>query len=353
MSPAQLATVAPEKSTLVRARESSRRLAELLGREHVRLGEFLVELAEFDDAELWKSLGHASLFMYLHRDLHLSLGAAHVRMVAARLVRRFPEMVEPLRDGRLCLSVVTEVARVLTRGNRAEVLPQFFGLSKREAKALAARIDPVEVVPQQERVTVPGGSELTGSLPFRPDEVRARSAEDPVPETVLAAAAAVVNATPPTVDYLNATHCRLHLTVTSQFLDKVERARAGQSHARPGASRAEILEIAIDLLLEAQARRRGLVGRPQQNPRASSPGHVPIAVRRAVWERDRGVCQWPLDSGGTCGSMQRVELDHVVPRGLGGASTIDNCRLLCKVHNDLAARLIYGNDWMDRFTRTS
>jgi 5-methylcytosine-specific restriction endonuclease McrA len=45
-----------------------------------------------------------------------------------------------------------------------------------------------------------------------------------------------------------------------------------------------------------------------------------------------------------------VELDHVVPGSLGGPSSVDNCRLLCRVHNDLAARLIYGNDWMDHYT---
>jgi 5-methylcytosine-specific restriction endonuclease McrA len=69
-----------------------------------------------------------------------------------------------------------------------------------------------------------------------------------------------------------------------------------------------------------------------------------------VWERDGGKCRWPLDGGGTCDSTLRVELDHVVPRARGGPSTVDNCRLLCRAHNDLAARLAYGEDWMDTFT---
>jgi 5-methylcytosine-specific restriction endonuclease McrA len=94
------------------------------------------------------------------------------------------------------------------------------------------------------------------------------------------------------------------------------------------------------------------VKKPQQNPRpAKNPGHVSAAVRRAVWSRDDGKCQWPLDSGGTCGSTLRLEIDHVVPRGRGGASTVDGCRLLCAFHNQLAARQVYGDDWMDRFTK--
>jgi 5-methylcytosine-specific restriction endonuclease McrA len=73
-------------------------------------------------------------------------------------------------------------------------------------------------------------------------------------------------------------------------------------------------------------------------------------VRREVWARDDGKCTWPLDSGGICGSTLRLEIDHVVPRGRGGPSTVDNSRLACKFHNQLAARQVSGDEWMDRFT---
>jgi hypothetical protein len=54
--------------------------------------------------------------------------------------------------------------------------------------------------------------------------------------------------------------------------------------------------------------------------------------------------------GFTCGSKLRLEVDHVVPRGRGGPSTIDICHLTCAMHNQLAARQVYGDEWMDRFT---
>jgi 5-methylcytosine-specific restriction endonuclease McrA len=73
-------------------------------------------------------------------------------------------------------------------------------------------------------------------------------------------------------------------------------------------------------------------------------------VKRAVWQRDGGRCQWELDGGGVCGSTHRVQLDHIVPRGRGGPSTVENLRVLCAAHNDLAARQVYGDAWMDRFT---
>lgn len=64
----------------------------------------------------------------------------------------------------------------------------------------------------------------------------------------------------------------------------------------------------------------------QADPEADA---VPAAVRREVWTRDGGCCQWRLHSGEICGATRRVEVDHVVPRARGGASTVENLRLLC------------------------
>ena len=124
------------------ARESSRRLADLLHREHSAMADFLIALADFDRRRLWLQLGHSSLFYFLHRELRLSKGAAYYRKVAADLIQRFPDVIEPLREGRLCITSVGELARVMTPENRAEVLPRFFYMSKREAKALAMEMSP-------------------------------------------------------------------------------------------------------------------------------------------------------------------------------------------------------------------
>src|SRR5690349_4902244 len=103
------------------ARELSARLSELLHREHESMADFLVALADFDRRRLWVDLGHANLFSFLHRDLGLSKGAAFYRKTAAELLQRCPEVIEPLRDGRLCFTSVVELAKVLTPENRDEV----------------------------------------------------------------------------------------------------------------------------------------------------------------------------------------------------------------------------------------
>jgi hypothetical protein len=89
-------------TNLVQARESSRHLSVLLRHEQGAMADFLVALADFDRQGLWRELGHSCLFYYLQRELRLSDGAAHFRKVAARLIQGFPEVVEPLREGKPC-----------------------------------------------------------------------------------------------------------------------------------------------------------------------------------------------------------------------------------------------------------
>jgi hypothetical protein len=347
------------------ARVQAGRLADLLRRERGEMAEFLLALAEFDEQRGWLELGYSSLFYFLHRELGLSKGAAHYRKTAAGLVRRFPEIVEPLRDGRLCITSVVEVAKVLTAENRHEVLPRFFQRSRREAMALAAALQP-SAAPHRDVVTAAAATQ--GSAPRRVAEVQpvepASAAVQPVEldgsPGARAAGAGRLDApaapTAPASDSaqpLTAELSRLHVTVSRRFLDKLEAARAALSHDQPDASAADILEAGLDLILERHGRRRGLVKKPRAKSAAaaSAAAGIPAAVKREVWKRDGGRCQWPLDSGGTCQSPLRVEYDHILPRAMGGSSTPGNLRLLCRFHNDLAARRAFGPEWMNQFTR--
>jgi 5-methylcytosine-specific restriction endonuclease McrA len=74
-------------------------------------------------------------------------------------------------------------------------------------------------------------------------------------------------------------------------------------------------------------------------------------VFREVWRRDGGRCQWKTASGEICGCARHLQLDHIIPRALGGTSTVGNLRILCRSHNLEAARLVFGDAWMDRYTR--
>jgi hypothetical protein len=262
---------------------------------------------------------------------------------------------------------VVELSKVLTRENLPDVLPRFFHLSKQAAKEVAVEIKP-EVTPQRVVVTAirsvaqtlptatPASvdSNATESHPFRPDEsVRANSAP-PTQEVRLLQATAPQPA-PMTVEPKTAELSRVHITVSRAFLRKLVAARDALSHSHPGASEQEILETGLDLLLERSARRKGLVKTPRNASLQIAPPrprsrYIPAHVRREVWTRDQGKCQWGMEDGTVCGSTYRVQLDHIEPFARGGPSTAETLRCLCQGHNDLAARRAFGNSVMDRYT---
>jgi len=64
--------------------------------------------------------------------------------------------------------------------------------------------------------------------------------------------------------------------------------------------------------------------------------YIPAAVRREVWRRDQGCCSYvDPHSGRRCSSRYRLEIDHIVPFALGGASEVLNLRLHCRAHHRL------------------
>lgn len=125
---------------------------------------------------------------------------------------------------------------------------------------------------------------------------------------------------------------RLHVTVSRRLLEKVEQARRGLSHRLPCATMEQVLEAALDALLETST--------------STSTGrrpHVPAVIERAVRLRDDNRCQFPLDTGGICGSTHQIELDHLRPVALGGETTVANLRCVCAFHDRLAARRELGD----------
>jgi hypothetical protein len=88
---------------------------------------------------------------------------------------------------------------------------------------------------------------------------------------------------------------------------------------------------------------------PRRFPEAARPSSsaIPLPIRRQVWERDGGGCAWTAPDGTRCSSRWKLELDHVWPRALGGASTVDNLRISCRAHNVLHAEQVLGREHVE------
>src|SRR5262245_32359411 len=85
------------------------RAYELRQNERLSMVDLLVHLAELERRNAIVGIGYAGLWDFLTKYLGYSKGAAGRRKAGVEVVRRFPLVVQYLRDGRLSLSTLLVV----------------------------------------------------------------------------------------------------------------------------------------------------------------------------------------------------------------------------------------------------
>lgn len=129
---------------------------------------------------------------------------------------------------------------------------------------------------------------------------------------------------------------------------KIERAKALLRNKHPYGRLEDVFSDALDVLLaKKDPSARLAAARPPRRP-SSRPGkrtrRVLKAVKEAVWLRDEGRCAFVSPEGWRCDAVEFLEYDHIKPWAAGGVSDDPaNIRLLCRTHNALTARLIFGD----------
>lgn len=135
--------------------------------------QLIVHLAEVEERSLHLKAACSSMFDFCVRKLGLSEGAAHRRINAARLSRRFPTVLARLERGEVHLSGLVLVARHLTDANVEELMAAITGKSQREIEELLVRRAPKPDVPDRicrvpAQALLPGDSGGHGDLSPRP-----------------------------------------------------------------------------------------------------------------------------------------------------------------------------------------
>ena len=146
----------------------------------------------------------------------------------------------------------------------------------------------------------------------------------------------------------------------------LEHARALASHRLPAGDIANVIKLGLKAFIREAEKQRFAAGRkPRRKVEARTlesrpPGgrvdsgtpkrtrHVPAAVAREVYERDRGECSFISADGQRCACRVFLELDHIKPWAAGGAATAANLRLRCKPHNQSHARAYFGEEKIAR-----
>src|SRR5438093_8769640 len=142
----------------------------------------------------------------------------------------------------------------------------------------------------------------------------------------------------------------LQLTIGRSTQDKLRYAQELLSHALPSGDLAQVLDRALDALIEKLEKRkcaRAMRPRPSKRPSAN-PRQIPAHVKRAVWERDHGQCTFVSEAGRRCPARTVLEFDHVDEVARGGRASVAGIRLRCRAHNQYGAERTFGSEFMRR-----
>ena len=107
----------------------------------------IVLLIQVEDRRLDRKAACPSLFDFCRRKLGMSEGTANRRMIAVRLVRRFPVIIDRLNHGVVTLSALVLVKNVLTETNLEDILAKIAGKTRDQIEELVACMAPKPDVP--------------------------------------------------------------------------------------------------------------------------------------------------------------------------------------------------------------
>jgi hypothetical protein len=305
-------------------------LKTLCGRDRVVLARILAHLIEVEERSLHLDAACPSLFQFCVRTLRMSEDEACRRIHAARLARRFPDLLLRIERGELTLSTVALLHDALTEATYDELVEAAAGKTKGEVQALLAKRSPMPDVPA-----------AILSIPTQAPIPSVGVVTAPVPATPVA----------PQLVPLSETRHKVQFTASDQLRKKLERAQDLMRHANADGDLAVVVERAVDLLLEKLEKQRlGKTSRPRPSTDKSEKagrGSVPRATRRAVFERDGERCTFTDADGNRCPATTWLELDHIDPRAVGGTDEPGNLRVRCRAHNQLYAEQTFGKEYVE------
>jgi hypothetical protein len=270
--------------------------------------------------EIWRQFGKASLLEYLEEVLGYGPKAAHERVRVALALDELPVLAEALANGEQSYSAIKELTRVATAKTQAEWIAAARGRNVRQIEELVAgrrRGDrptdaPVpDLKPQVVRfeITTATHARLRHAQQVLAEENGGQLDDDAL---VSAMCDAIIDGNASADDGGRARY---------QILTTV--CTACEQAWQHGGGRDLPVSATDRAIAECDAQRVGSDREP-----GTAAQDVTPKVRRFVTLRDRKRCTVP-----GCRAARHIDVQHVVPRHLGGGHGPENLTLLCSGHH--------------------
>ena len=120
----------------------------------------------------------------------------------------------------------------------------------------------------------------------------------------------------------------------------LERSKELLSHAIPGATWGEI----VARLAKEFVKRNDPLQKPAKPTKDAPTQRNPAAgLRRVILQKAQARCEYvDPQTKRQCESRHQLEIDHVRPYAMGGPTTPENLRALCRVHHQRQAEKAFG-----------
>lgn len=271
------------------------RTAKLVQQEREVLTAILHHLREIERRRLFSKLKFTSLFDYAVKELKYSEAQAQRRISAMRLICEIPALEQKVASGALSL---TNMALAQT----------LFSKEKKAGRPFQSR-GKIEVLKQLENKSTRAAQEIVFEIS---PEMKKRTS----------------------LDFQSIEDVELR--------EKLLRLKGLMAHSDPGLDLNQLLHRLCDQALASHNKIKSPL-RPSA-PKVNSNASL-AETRREVYRRDGGKCR-------NCASTYALEIDHIHPQALGGSSTLENMRLLCRPCNQRAAIDAFGQRKMSKYLRS-
>jgi 5-methylcytosine-specific restriction endonuclease McrA len=367
-------------------------LERLRGKERKIQLDILLYIIELEKRKLYLPRGYNSLFEFCTKHLGYSRAGAYRRIQASKCIGRFPKIANLLITGDLNISLLSLISGVLTKENINNILPLVSGKSYRDAEIAIVMYKPIETITRdkvkpvcvlKKKLSQNIGND-TGSknkaicLNVETKHRNCHNINTNKTDTHLNTE--TNNAKGANKEEIELKQkFKLEFMVDPEFMQKLERIKAGLSRKHPEGVNFEMLfNIVMDEYLNRHSPKKRIEGREKREvkrqkealdcgegkPKLTNPATnklprsykqrsraIPAAVRDKVFARDGGKCTFVGENGKRCDSSWNLEIDHIVPFAKGGDNSPGNLRLLCAKHNLMEAERVYGEDFMKKYKK--
>jgi hypothetical protein len=282
----------------------------LVNEERKVAADLLHYLCEVRRRRLFALYGFSSLFMFCVKYLGYTEAQTQRRLEAMKAMMEIPEIEDKIKVGALSLTAVAQAQ-------------SYFKSQEKENKPVSVEVKREILLTLENKSTRECERELIKL-----------SGEKPLPKE--------------RIKLLSGTHTQVTNNLPNALMEKLERIKSLLSHKNPHMTQAELLDEMSEIVLNKIDPQRTVSVARIVNPKKSK--NLRRVTKREVKIRGEGKCSYisPI-TGQKCEATHLLEVDHVIPRALGGEATPENLRLLCKSHNQRAAIEVFGLEKMDAY----